>query len=592
MDGPQKKGSIIRQVAALFIIGVLATGFLTFFTESRLSENSVQKQTEIRAGEIADEVSRAVMEYPAYQWLLGYWYTHANDMDIEYDALFSQQGTTAEKCRQMTAKHPDLILQYASESQLEALPAEDQKLYAEITYAWLITRINEIKRAYHIDYLFCVATDPPYDAQFFMLSGADPGAVRGTNYEEVYPLGHVVTVSESQQAAMESALQKSSHLAEAGDYVDYYASLCDFDGHALLIGMTYNLEGLLDDVARETRTGTTFAIINQIGLSLICLLLIFYFVLRPLKEVQQNIRLYKHTKDSETVIKELEKIQAKNEIGELSEDVIELAKEIDDYTFRLQTITAEKERISTELSLATRIQAAMLPHIFPAFPHRSEFDIHATMTPAKAVGGDFYDFFLIDEDHLCMVMADVSGKGIPAALFMMITKTILNNHAMMGMDPARILEKTNETICANNPEQMFVTIWIGIMEISSGKLTAASAGHEYPALMRDGSFSLFRDKHGFVIGGLEGAHYKNYELALQPGDKLFLYTDGVPEASNPIQEMFGTKRMLDALNKETGCTPQQILRNVREAVYAFAQGAEQFDDMTMLCFEYKGKAAD
>ena len=590
MDSPHKRGSIIRQVAVLFIIGVLTTGFLTFYIENWLSDSSVTRQTEIHASEIADEVNRAVREYPAYTWLLRYWYSHYNIMDIEYDAVFSPISLTAEKCRQLAKKHPDLELKYASEDQLQALPEKDRKLYAEVAYSWLITRINEIKRAHHIDYLFCVVTNRPYDTQFFMMSAADPGAVRGTNYEEIYPLGHRVTVSESQQHAMEWALENSSHLADAGNYVDYYASLCKFDGHDLLIGMTYSVAGLQAYAAQQTKTGTTYAIINQIGLSLICLLLIYFFILRPLKEVQQNIRLYKSTKDSTTVIRDLSMIKSNNEIGELSADIIDLAQEIDNYTDRIQTITAEKERTGTELMLATRIQAAMMPHIFPAFPQRTEFDLHASMTPAKAVGGDFHDYFLIDDDHLCMVMADVSGKGIPAALFMMISKAIIQNSAVMiGMDPAKILEKTNEAICQNNPEQMFVTVWIGILQISTGRLCAASAGHEYPALMKNGRFSLFKDKHGFVIGGLEGARYSAYELIFAPGDKLFLYTDGIPEAAKEDNEMFGSQRMLDALNMEPYAAPRQILRNVRKEVSRFVTDAEQFDDMTMLCFEYKGK---
>ena len=247
-------------------------------------------------------------------------------------------------------------------------------------------------------------------------------------------------------------------------------------------------------------------------------------------------------------------------------------------------------RIESELNLASAIQADMLPNIFPPFPERTEFDIYASMTPAKEVGGDFYDFFLVDEDHLCMVMADVSGKGVPAALFMMASKIILANNAMMGKSPAQILTETNAAICSNNREEMFVTVWLGILEISTGKLTAANAGHEYPVLKdADGNFELIKDKHGFVIGGMEGAKYKEYELFLKPGSKLFLYTDGVPEATNAQNELFGADRMVTALNEDLSAAPEQILKNVRASVDEFVKDAEQFDDLTMLCLEYKGK---
>ncbi|MBQ4486610.1 MAG: serine/threonine-protein phosphatase [Oscillospiraceae bacterium] len=187
-------------------------------------------------------------------------------------------------------------------------------------------------------------------------------------------------------------------------------------------------------------------------------------------------------------------------------------------------------------------------------------------------------------------MADVSGKGIPAALFMMISKTILQSCAMLGVSVAEILERTNEAICSNNQVEMFVTVWLGVLEISTGRLTAANAGHEYPVIRRaGGDFELIKDKHGFVIGGMEGSRYKSYELQLCPGDRLFLYTDGVPEATDANEEMFGNERMLAALNSDPEADPEGILKNVRSAVNDFVRDAEQFDDLTMLCIEYRGK---
>ena len=249
----------------------------------------------------------------------------------------------------------------------------------------------------------------------------------------------------------------------------------------------------------------------------------------------------------------------------------------------------ESSRIETELTMASSIQADMLPNIYPAFPERPEFDIYASMDPAKEVGGDFYDFFLVDDDHLCMVMADVSGKGVPAALFMMASKIILASNAMLGKSPAQILTDANASICSNNREEMFVTVWLGILELSTGKVTAANAGHEYPALRHaGGDFELFKDKHGFVIGGMDGVKYKQYELQLSPGDRLFLYTDGVPEATSSEKELFGTERMLNALNGVKDAEPEDVLEGVRRAVDGFVKDAEQFDDMTMLCVQYKG----
>jgi len=248
---------------------------------------------------------------------------------------------------------------------------------------------------------------------------------------------------------------------------------------------------------------------------------------------------------------------------------------------------SERERLEGELKMGSRIQSGMLPHEFPPFPDRKDFDIFASMKPAKEVGGDFYDYFFIDDDHLCMVIADVSGKGVPAALFMMVSKAVIQSVGGMCKTPAEILNKANETICANNQEEMFVTVWIGILELSTGKLTAANAGHEYPAIKQPGEkFELLNDDHGFVVGGMKGVKYKEYEVQLKPGAKIFVYTDGIAEATDANNEQFGTERMIEALNKNQEAKPEEVLEEVNSAVADFVKEAEQFDDMTMLCMEY------
>ena len=211
------------------------------------------------------------------------------------------------------------------------------------------------------------------------------------------------------------------------------------------------------------------------------------------------------------------------------------------------------------------------------------------MEPAREVGGDFYDFFLIDEDHLCTLIADVSGKGIPAALFMMISKTILQSCAMLGRSVADILNKTNEALCSNNTVEMFVTVWVGVLEISTGKMTAANAGHEYPIIKHaDGNFELLKDKHGFVIGGMAETKYHEYTIEFNPGDKLFIYTDGITEATNSDMKMFGIERLLLALNQSNDTSVKGLLTSVRSSIGDFVEEAEQFDDLTMLCLEYNG----
>ena len=283
-------------------------------------------------------------------------------------------------------------------------------------------------------------------------------------------------------------------------------------------------------------------------------------------------------------------IRTGDEIENLSLVMADMERDLSEYTENLISATAEKERIGTELALATRIQADFLPNIFPAFPDRSDFDVYASMRPAKEVGGDFYDFFLVDEDHLGLVMADVSGKGVPAALFMMVAKILVKNHLMSGLTPGQTLELFNRQICANNREEMFITIWLGVLDLTSGRIVAANAGHEYPALKTpDGDFVLAKGRNGFVVGGMEGMKYHDDTLQLDPGAKLFLYTDGVPEAMNVNGTLFGKERMVQALRQAQDGTPEQILKEVDAAVSDFAADAPQFDDLTMLCVHYLGR---
>lgn len=261
-----------------------------------------------------------------------------------------------------------------------------------------------------------------------------------------------------------------------------------------------------------------------------------------------------------------------------------------EYIDNLSRMTAEKERIGAELDVATRIQADMLPSIFPPFPDRNEFDLYASMNPAKEVGGDFYDFFMVDEKHLALVIADVSGKGVPAALFMMISKTLIKNEAQQGSSPKDVLESVNKQLCETNKEDMFVTVWLGILDVETGNMVCSNAGHEYPAIRRKGgSFELFQDKHGFVVGGMDMVRYKEYEITMEPGDIIFVYTDGVPEATDAKEELFGTERMLAALNKSKTESCEKILHNVKEEADAFVGEAPQFDDLTMLAMVYYGK---
>lgn len=283
-------------------------------------------------------------------------------------------------------------------------------------------------------------------------------------------------------------------------------------------------------------------------------------------------------------------IRTGDEIQALSEAIKTMELEINEYIQDLTTVTAEKERIGAELNVATQIQADMLPRIFPAFPEREEFDVYATMNPAKEVGGDFYDFFLVDDDHLAVVIADVSGKGVPAALFMVIAKTLIKNHAQNQEAPGTVFTQTNEQLCEGNDAGLFVTGWMGVLEISTGKFVYVNAGHNPPLLKRaGGTFEWLKSRPGFVLAGMEGVRYRENTLQLEPGDRLYLYTDGVTEATNSHEELFGDERLQNALNKYMDLPVEQFLPKIKECIDAFVGDADQFDDITMLALDYQSK---
>ena len=380
--------------------------------------------------------------------------------------------------------------------------------------------------------------------------------------------------------------EKSTNFPAEGSYYIVYKPLV-FNGKIrafLAVGVDYS--DIHEKVMNQYSMVTLISIMGIGLLFAVLFLLILFRSIEPVRKIQSAVRAYIYTKNSSVIIDKMSSIKMNNEIGQLSDDIVDLAKEIDKYTADIVAMTSERQRVATELDMAKNIQEGQLPSKFPAFPDRNEFDIYASMTAAKEVGGDFYDFFFVDDDHLALVMADVSGKGVPASLFMMMSKMLIHNYTMIGLSPHEVLERTNNSLFENNPEKMFVTVWLGILEISTGKIVASNAGHEYPVIKQpDGDFELFKDKHGFVLGGFRDKKYKEYEFTLQRGGTLFVYTDGVPEATNSHGEMYGTERLVNDINKYKDCTPKEILQSIHSDVDSFVGDADQFDDLTMMAIK-------
>ncbi len=310
-------------------------------------------------------------------------------------------------------------------------------------------------------------------------------------------------------------------------------------------------------------------------------------VVRPIKKVTAEAKRF--SKDNTINEKPLgEGISKVTEISELADSIDKMEMDTVDNMFNLARVTKENERIGTELHLAALIQENSLPNIFPPFPDRTEFDVYATMDPAKEIGGDFYDFYLTNDHTLTLVMADVSGKGVPGALFMMVTKILIKEHAMLDKSPAEVLDTINDRICGNNNTNMFVTVWLAKMDLRTGNMIVANAGHDDPVIYKNnGEFELKKTKHGMPLGVRKNRQYEEYEIWMSPGDKIFLYTDGVHEATNENGEMYGMERMLASLNEYKEKSLNELLTYVKNDVELFVGEAVQFDDMTMMGMELK-----
>ena len=336
-------------------------------------------------------------------------------------------------------------------------------------------------------------------------------------------------------------------------------------------------------VARSARLSWIAALVIMIS-ELLLLLYVNLAAVKPLSRVKDSLNRYIKTKDSEAVVSEMGEIGQRNEFGLLADDISSMVREIDRYTKENMELAGERERASAELGLASSIQNGMLRH---SFPDTAEYAISALMDPAKEVGGDFYDFFEVDETHIALTIADVAGKGVPGALYMMSVLSVLRGKTQPGKKPSEILADINSVLVKGDFGDMFVTVWLGIVDLETGIITAANAGHEYPFIKKEDSFEMLKDRHGFVLGGIEGVKFSDYEIDLSNGGTIIVYTDGVPEATAASEEMYGTDRILEILNRSKDAGPDELADNIKKDVDLFVGDAEQFDDLTILCFEFK-----
>ncbi|MCR5633073.1 MAG: serine/threonine-protein phosphatase [Eubacterium sp.] len=578
--------SLAYQIFLFFILGLIITDVLSFFVIRWMVLTNVMNEKVEISQNVALDVDKSIKETASYEWVIDYMLSHKDDdWDLEYD----KEDETLLKYDELSRKHPGLNIRSVTASELESFSDEDKKTYVEIVYNQWVTRLNNIKTSYNAEFLYILATDDEYKEDTFIISANGGNQTRGTEIGTAYIFGVEVTNNDIQKVAFKQLKDKENDSIFLGNYLDGYRYMFRIDDMNLITGMTFDVSSMQHAVMVHTIRFLIAFIILQIILVLVCRFLLFRNFIKPLKIIEKNVREYSKTKDADSAKKSLEKVDSDNEIGSLSDGVYEMICEIEDHLDEIRTVTAENERITVELDLAQKIQTDMLPSIFPPFPENTQFDIYANTDPAKEVGGDFYDFFMVDKTHVALVMADVSGKGVPASLFMVVAKTLIKNYALMGGSPAEVLDKVNTQLMDGNEEGMFVTVWMAVIDINTGKGLAANAGHEHPVIRhKDGSFELVKYKHSLAVAMMPGVPFEEHEIELKPGDRVFVYTDGLPEARNSDKEFFGTDRMLDVLNKDPYAKGQALLTAMINEMSSFVGNAEQFDDVTMLIFDYYG----
>ena len=336
---------------------------------------------------------------------------------------------------------------------------------------------------------------------------------------------------------------------------------------------------------RYLRATIIASLIITLIIVILYIFILIFKILRPLRFI--TFETSQFAEHGGTLSGELKKVHNKDEFGILAHSIEKMSEDMSKYITKITNMTAENERISTELNVATEIQADMLPTEYPAFPDRTDFDLYASMEPAKEVGGDLYDYLMIDDDHILLSVGDVSGKGVPAALFMVITKTLLTSHAVQQLSPAEILQTTNRQLCENNTSSMFVTCWLGILTLSTGELRFINSAHPFPILYTDGQCNYLKTEPNLMLGAMEDTVYDEHTITLKHGDRLLIYTDGITEATNTENELFSEERLLKSAKKTLALNAKDTVKSIRDDINAFIGSADQFDDITMLDFIYK-----
>ena len=591
-----KKKSLAKQFEALFIlftlVTILVSSLMNYLNQTRMYHRScvesLQQMTSHLSGLIQAEGDEFVN---LKQWFSA----HTEEVQIPLD--FQEDLPRAKSAFQeyISAHYPGRA--FGVDLRFEELDHEAQKLYVNYRFEHWFKVFTDSSQEFELSYVYFLYPEEDKDHVMNYMLDATMTPVTTQDGKVILFLGDQVYENPAEFKYMWNAWDSGTpqdgfdSMDNEFGYVYTYCYPLLIDGEKVgLVCADISVDRVNSEIL-ATVVGQT--LVSLAILAVATYLLYLFLNRRILKRIgwlENQVETYAQDKLPAISQEILDNRGQEDELGSLAGRFAGMITELDEYMLNLQQVTAEKERIGAELSVATQIQADFLPKIFPVFNNTVEFDIYATMTPAKEVGGDFYDFFYVDDHHLALVIADVSGKGVPAALFMVISKTLIKNRLMSGDSPAQALMNVNEQLCEGNEAEYFVTVWAAVVDLRTGEVVEANAGHEYPALcQKDGSYELVRTKHSPAVAIMEGMRFRERSFRLNPGDRLFVYTDGVTEATDAQNQLFGEERLVTALNQNPGLTQEKLLASVRESIDTFVGEAPQFDDLTMLGFEFRGE---
>ncbi len=596
----KKRGKLLAKAAVnsilMAIVAMVLSGTILYMLFRQRAVENMEKSLKQDASVLSTEIYL----YSNYSWLFDYWEEHYREMNVP--PYGEDLNYFLEWFINMSDEFGDTALNRLSWDTLMEKSPEEQKDYAEYSYFQIFDDLTSYTAIFDNDRISCFKPDEndPFNFMTILKENEDKLVCEtncGLGADFPFPIQyHPELQKVLDEGELLSEVETYRSTSDGKEYSSVYAPIITFDGDTeklekvqAVISVTRSMDelnqGVWKDVLRfEGWIALAIGIVIALELARL-----YYGMIRPTVRIQKEIRSYTKTWDSASLTKGLTEHSPNNELGQLTDDLILMGEEIDLHVHEVEKATAEKERIGTELNMATSIQASQLPNIFPAYPERKEFDLFASMKPAKEVGGDFYDFFFVDDDHIALVMADVSGKGVPAALFMMISKILIKSQLKNGESPGEALNNANNELCENNDAGLFVTVWAAVIEISTGKGVSVNAGHEHPAYRKgNGNFELLEYEHDLAVAAFPGVPFGERQFRMEPGDCLFVYTDGVAEAQNAEHKLFEMDRMIDVLNQDPTAEPEQLIKNVTKGIKAFVDKAEQFDDITMLCFRYLG----